>query len=366
MFKRARNVAQGEEGFTMLHIMGFMVLMMGGTGLTFAGIMNITQDNHSVELKETVAKFNSGYDQWAASKPEATTDEKKAYLREEGSKLKNANLIGFAFDSTKSEEICMWNIASKNKKISEGITTSSDKSNCSAMETVVSPVSSRRNTSNAPVVQAPAAPSAPAPEFPWSMLLGSLATLGTVAGGVVMGVRGKNKMAALKSSKLNSRKKWEAMFNRHDAVRAEWSSYELDPMKMLEYPTLTDMREQTTVNLYAAIRKAASLRPEDISTVSHEDANTSDYGVAVAELENAFHIAETEAKRIQWSKFTANEKKRLKTSKALLNFVLDSSATEFERQAAYKQLQKEIAGLITLPKLAMAEIENQMRVMIEA
>lgn len=358
-----------QSGITIPQLLGVVVITGVATGTISAGVVNFIEIENSKALQSSVVQINSNYDAWSTINPDASHDAKKEYLKKELAAMGHNDLVGLAFNSADNEEICLWDRASKNETITDAISISGETTDCSAMETVVSGEKPRREDNQQEESQKESSPvvsTDPAPLFPWSILLGILASLGAAVGAGFGIAKGISKFKGTKASKITSQIKWNSLMKRHDSVRSQWASYELDPLKMLDYPMLADMREQHTVDLHLALRKANNLRPVDVKSVLHTEANNSDYENAVTELEHIFHIAETEAKRIQWSKFSNDEQKRLKTARAMLNFILDESGSEFERQTAYKRLHKEIAGLITLPAITLTEIESQMRVMIEA
>lgn len=366
---------KAEQGFTLLDVMIGMVVITAAGGIAVMTISGVTHANNTQELASAVTSVNNDYDYWLGQNPNATTEQKQAHIRETVSALNNSKFIGAAYESGKSEDICLWSSLSNNSNISKGMTITAigKETNCSAMETVLTGNSRTNRTTNQdpPVVNA--APATPAPEFPWSILLG------VAASGAVVGTGGfvtyksvgkvkeaKKRSDAEKKLRLKNRNDWAALLERHDVIRREWSLYELDAMKMLDFPMLSDMREPVTVKLHTALRDANNVRPANAEAMIDENAKGSDYEKAVSALEIAFHVAQTEAKRVQWHKYSVAEQKRLSTAKNLLSFVMDGAASEFERQAAYKRLQKEISGLITLPKMTMNVLEDKMRVMITA
>lgn len=363
-----------EGGYTMVDVLLGMTIVGAAGVLGITGLSIATNGANSEKLAAAVTSVNNDYDDWVAKNPNASTEEKEAHIRETVAALNDSKYIGAAYESGKSEDVCLWNSFSNNSDISKGMTITAigKQTNCSGMKTVVNN-NSRSSKNNNPAPAAPSTPAAPAPEFPWSILFGVAASGAVLGTGGFVTYKSVGKMKEVKkrsddekNRRAKNRNDWEALIARHDAVRREWSLYELDAMKMLDYPLLSDMREKVTVDLHTALRNANNIRPEDVATLINEPANGSDYEKAVSKLEVAFHVAESEAKRVQWHKFSAVEQKRLSTAKNLLSFVMDSGASEFERQAAYKRLQKEISGLITLPKMTVNVLEDNMRVMITA
>ncbi|WP_104178941.1 hypothetical protein [Arthrobacter sp. B0490] len=143
----------------------------------------------------------------------------------------------------------------------------------------------------------------------------------------------------------------------HDEVDRKWLSYELDAAKLIDYPTMTDVREPLTVAFLRAKRVADSLRPEDRTGVSAED--LAEYRSAVTSYDVAFQVAETEARRVRASGFTAAERQRLETARKLVTVAVDDAATAAERQTAYRRARRELDGLIVLPDATISDLEER-------
>ncbi len=143
----------------------------------------------------------------------------------------------------------------------------------------------------------------------------------------------------------------------HDEVDRKWLSYELDAAKLIDYPTMTDVREPLTVAFLRAKRVADSLRPEDPAGVSAED--LAEYRTAVTSYDVAFQVAETEARRVRMSGFTPQERQRLETARKLVTVAIDDAATAAERQTAYRRARRELDGLIVLPDATITDLEER-------
>jgi len=239
-------------------------------------------------------------------------------------------------------------------------------------EGVAAPVIAETPAVPAPVAPAPVAPVAetpkkeaePFPIVPFAIGTGVLVGLGALLFmfSVTYKMSKKFKKDA-QDAKLNQGR-WAELVERCDAITKEWASYELDPVRILDFPLLSDMNDERTLKFHAALRKAKHLRPADVKKVSEINALTSPFATAVEDLENAFHAAETEAKRVRWTKFTDEERKRLQTAKSLLNLAMNSAATDSERQSAYKRMQKELEGLIVIPKATVLALEKKVNLML--
>ena len=220
-------------------------------------------------------------------------------------------------------------------------------------------VAAKKNATVKSIQQATApAPTAPPIDIPISSVLAVLAIV-VVALGVIMGsIWFYQKMAIAKGTTTSNVDTWKTLISKHREIRANWASYELDAAKLLDFPLMTDMREPATVALHKALKHALSLEPKDIKSVKFVDAATSPFSTAVNDLDVAFHTAESEARRVVWSRFSSDERKRLATAKNLLHIAMDSAASESERQMAYKRVFKELEGLIHIPEQAILALET--------
>lgn len=150
----------------------------------------------------------------------------------------------------------------------------------------------------------------------------------------------------------------------HDDVDRKWLSYELDAAKLIDYPTMTDVRAPLTVAFLRAKREADALRPQDAAHV--DPADLAAYRSAVTSYDIAFQIAETEARRVRASGFTADERARLDTARKLVTVAVDDAATAAERQAAYRRARRELDGLIVLPDATIDSLEQSVAGALDA
>lgn len=371
IIKNVDNDAPGKVS-SFFKDYGFDLLIGGGiTGLlamaVYGGATSVIEASERANFAKDVKTIEIEYQQWKAENPSATLDQKKQFVLDSSKKtLGETSTVGIAFEDSAKESVCMWNTTIPHTDVHQAISYDSTKTDCSRMDILASPegFATVKDTS---VKAAPAKtnPSTPSPinDIANTVMLVGGATLAVGAVGTGVGL-GAKKIRANGRKRKDSLQAWDDLMTRHDVVRKSWALYELDPMKMLDYPVLSDMREKVTVELHAALRKANSARPVDARTAVSQGLRSEKYEGLVEALETAFHVAETEAKRIQWNKFSADEKKRLMTAKNLLSFVLDANGSEFERQAAYKRLAKEINGLVVLPDMTLKSLESTMRQML--
>jgi hypothetical protein len=225
--------------------------------------------------------------------------------------------------------------------------------------TDVSPIVTPKNLNEIPSESKIATPAEPISWGP--IIFGFLILIGiSVLSFIGFKIHGaSNKAAESKRERNENLVKWQNVINRHDSIVKDWASYELNPSRILDLPLMSDMREPATLEFHRAMRVAKNLKPSDLKTAAYKSPLDSDYSKAVDSLEDAFSVAEVEAKRVRWDKFSTAEKKRLQTAKNLLNLAMDGSATDAERQSAYKRMQKELEGLIVMPKATVLALEKK-------
>lgn len=148
------------------------------------------------------------------------------------------------------------------------------------------------------------------------------------------------------------------LFQDHDEITARWLDYELDVGKLIAFPAMSDGRQPLTAAFLRAKKTADALRPASADAKVTEK-QVSEYLDAVGAYAVAFEIAERDARRLRDSSFSEDERKRLDRAQHMLKVALDESATQAERQLAYKRVRDELDGLILLSDEAVQVLEKQ-------
>jgi hypothetical protein len=148
------------------------------------------------------------------------------------------------------------------------------------------------------------------------------------------------------------------LFAEHDEITARWLDYELDVAKLIAFPAMSDGRQPLTAAFLRAKKTADALRPASPDAKVSEQQIT-EYLQAVGDYAVAFEIAEKDARRLRDSTFTEPERKRLERAQQLLKVAVDDSATQAERNVAYKRVREELDGLILLSDEAVTVLEKQ-------
>lgn len=148
------------------------------------------------------------------------------------------------------------------------------------------------------------------------------------------------------------------LFAEHDEITARWLDYELDVAKLIAFPAMSDGRQPLTAAFLRAKKTADALRPASAEAKVTEH-QVAEYLQAVGDYAVAFEIAEKDARRLRDSTFTELERKRLERAQQLLKVAVDESATQAERNVAYKRVREELDGLILLSDDAVTVLEKQ-------
>lgn len=151
----------------------------------------------------------------------------------------------------------------------------------------------------------------------------------------------------------------------HDQIEQRWLAYELDLANLIDFPVMSDMREEVTVAFHRAKRTADGLRPLDPDAAVQERALT-DYREAVREYAIAFEVAEREARRRRATDFSPAERRTLERARQFLALAEDSGATSAERQQAYRRTQHELQGLIAIPDATHEAVQHRIAGALDA
>src|SRR5690606_1083446 len=127
--------------------------------------------------------------------------------------------------------------------------------------------------------------------------------------------------------------------------------------KIIAFPAMSDGRQPLTAAFLRAKKSADTLRPATAKGLSED--TLAEYLDAVGNYAVAFEIAEKDARRIRDASFTEPERKRLARAQQLLRVAVDESATQAERNVAYKRVREELDGLISLSDEAVVVLEQK-------
>lgn len=187
-------------------------------------------------------------------------------------------------------------------------------------------------------------------------LKGELKAAQLAARGQVTPVKRPREIAS--DAQVSSQQLLARLFAEHDEITARWLDYELDVAKLIAFPAMSDGRQPLTAAFLRAKKTADALRPAS-ADVKIGEQRVSEYLDAVGNYAVAFEIAEKDARRLRDSTFSEAERKKLDRAQKLLKVAVDESATQAERNVAYKRVREELDGLIVLSDDAVTVLEKQ-------
>lgn len=148
---------------------------------------------------------------------------------------------------------------------------------------------------------------------------------------------------------------WSKSLNQAEALEEEWLSYQTDLQKILSFPLMTDMGEPLVEQASRHYLDMVALRedkPPQTVTPS------SPFPFAVRTFQASLEAAEREAHKVRSSRFTSEERKKISRAKRLLAQAEGTNHVE-EREVAYRQAIKTLDGLVSIPRQAIAVIEEK-------
>ena len=127
-------------------------------------------------------------------------------------------------------------------------------------------------------------------------------------------------------------------------IRNDLLAYESDIVKILQYPVMTDNTDPFTLDMVAALKLAGRLALNP----SHKR-----FVASVFDLEKKFLAAESNARRIASTRLTTGEKKNTDRALDLIAIAADEASSEQEKKVAFKQVFKQLEGIIAVPDVAV-------------
>ena len=134
------------------------------------------------------------------------------------------------------------------------------------------------------------------------------------------------------------------MEKKFEDLKARIESYETDIVKIIKYPAITDLSDEKTLDMVLALNEADSLNPIT---------EPAEFAVAVKALERAFLIAESNARKLAGTVFNEAQAKKASKATDLLAIVTNESSADQEKRAAFKQVFKQLEGVVAVPDAAV-------------
>lgn len=150
---------------------------------------------------------------------------------------------------------------------------------------------------------------------------------------------------------------WQRGRERFARVRAEYASYECEPMNVLRLPALADVSVPSTARFVDAFAQAQALETDLLPPPAH----AGEFTAAVDRAARAWQAACDAAERIRLSGLSPAERSTVERAIKLLTTARDSDS-DAERLAAYALARTELAklekaGVVHLPRTAQAVLD---------
>lgn len=125
-------------------------------------------------------------------------------------------------------------------------------------------------------------------------------------------------------------------------LKEEWMSYELDPMKALDYPLMLDATCEHTAGFLQAMREVELC----LESVKKDASQTGRLSRLVEQAEIKFLAAEAHAKKMRLVHLDENQRKTVGKVRTLASVMIDASASPNEKRAAFEQGNKLLEGIL--------------------
>lgn len=168
-----------------------------------------------------------------------------------------------------------------------------------------------------------------------------------------VGVKGRSENSSVETAPI-SRTSAAAMvplsrnilMKRLNKLTEEWMTYELDPMKSLDYPLMLDSACPQTRSFLMAIQNAQSI----VSELDSGEVSLAEFRDAVLYAEEAFVEAEGNAKKMRYAHLDSSQRKKIKDARPLVAMLDDEKVSPHEKVSAYRKAGDFLEGIIALPE----------------
>lgn len=145
---------------------------------------------------------------------------------------------------------------------------------------------------------------------------------------------------------------------RLDDIEQKYAEYEKDIVKIIKYPIMTDLTNSFTATFNSALRKTRRL---------YEEGEIKAYKDSLDTLEDAFHVAESNARKISLSQLLPNERNKVSDARQMLALAMNDVSSDTEKKNAFKGAMRNLEGIVVIPDAAMSSLRQQIGILeIEA
>jgi hypothetical protein len=137
---------------------------------------------------------------------------------------------------------------------------------------------------------------------------------------------------------------------RLDNIEQKYAEYEKDIVKVIKYPIMTDLTNAYTAGFHSALRKTQRFFDEGDMQAYKDSLDT---------LEDAFHIAESNARKISLSQLMPDERNKVTDARQMLAVAIDGASSETEKKNAFKGAMRKLEGIVAVPDAAVTSLRQQ-------
>jgi carbonic anhydrase/acetyltransferase-like protein (isoleucine patch superfamily) len=135
-----------------------------------------------------------------------------------------------------------------------------------------------------------------------------------------------------------------------ESIEQKYEEYTTDIVNIITFPVMTDMTNDYTRNLVRVLSKARR----------YADANDAEKLPAIIDdLEDAFLMAESNARKIRDSHMDVKHQKKLKDAEQMFALALNDGADEHERESSYRAGMSALRGVVDVPEKAVIALKGR-------
>jgi hypothetical protein len=137
---------------------------------------------------------------------------------------------------------------------------------------------------------------------------------------------------------------------RLDVIEQKYEEYAKDIVKIIKYPIMADLTDSYTAAFHSALRKTQRF---------FDEGEMSAYKDSLDTLEDAFHVAESNARKISLSQLLPDERNKVTDARQMLALAMNDVSSETEKKNAFKGAMRNLEGIVAVPDAAIASLRQQ-------
>lgn len=245
-----------------------------------------------------------------------------------------------------------------------------------ARQAVAEAAASATPTPKAVLPTPDAAPAVPAEPFNWTPIIigGVVLALILAIFGLVylwrahLGPRASAAKQAVddqRAQRIAAKSAWDGALVAEAEASARWLAYEKDLELAMRFPLMRDFSSEVVKQVVGSMSKAAGLRGGVPSVQPGREAADQPYVAAVRDFVHALDVAEAQARRVGDNLLTPEQRANLATAQQMFRIVTGEGSSQHERESALKRMNSLLRGIIEVPPMVLAQIEQAHGIRLE-